>query len=130
MPAYALTVGKTGARLTEWKDEVGPACGHAGGRLTCTKVTMATLGESLARRLGRSVIDRTGLTGTYNLKLEWTPDEFQAPGPSEMGKAQGSTSGGPSLFNAIQEQLGLKLESTKAPVEVLVIDGADKPSEN
>jgi uncharacterized protein (TIGR03435 family) len=93
-------------------------------------VTLAILGEALARRLGRSVVDRTGLTGTYNLQLVWTPDESQVPGPSEMGQVQGMGSGGPSLLSAIQEQLGLKLETTKAPVEVLVIEGAEKPSEN
>jgi uncharacterized protein (TIGR03435 family) len=130
LPAFALTVGKNGAHLTEWADGVGPSCGYNAGRLTCTKVTLAILGEALARRLGRSVVDRTGLTGTYNLQLVWTPDETQVPGPSEMGQVQGMGSGGPSLFSAIQEQLGLKLETTKAPVEVLVIEGAEKPSEN
>ena len=130
LPSFALTVGKNGAHLVEWKDGVGPTCGYAGGKLTCTKVSMATLAEALARRVGRSVIDKTGLTGTYNVKLEWTPDESQAPGPSEMGKAAGNDSGAPPLLTAIQEQLGLKLEASKAPVEVLVIDGAAKPSEN
>jgi uncharacterized protein (TIGR03435 family) len=61
------------------------------------------------------VIDKTGVTGTYDLKLEWTPNESQVPGPAEMGRVQGTDSGGPSLFSAIVEQLGLKLESTKAP---------------
>ena len=130
LPAFALTAGKNGAHLTEWKDGVGPSCGYNAGRLTCTKVTLAMLGEALARRLGHSVVDRTGPTGTYNLQLVWTPDESQVPGSSEMGHVQGMGSGGPSLFNAIQQQLGLRLETTKAPVEVLVIEGAEKPSKN
>ena len=130
LPAFALTVGKNGARLTEWKDGVGPSCGYNAGRLTCTKVTLAILGEALARRLGRPVVDRTGLTGAYNLLLVWTPDESQVPGPSETGQVQGMGSCGPSLFSAIHEQLGLKLEATKAPAEVLVIEAAEKPLAN
>jgi len=74
----------------------GPSCGYNTGRLTCTKATLAILGEALARRLGRPVVDRTGLTGAYNLLLAWTPDESQV---------QGTGSGGPSLFSAIQEKL-------------------------
>ena len=130
LPVFALTVGRNGPRLVEWRQAVGPACGYMAGRLTCTKVTMAILADSLARRLGRSVIDKTGLLGTYDLTLEWTPDENQVPGPAENGKAQARDSGGPSLFSAIQEQIGLKLETAKAPVETLVIDDAHKPSEN
>jgi uncharacterized protein (TIGR03435 family) len=64
------------------------------------------------------VFDETGLTGAYTFSLEWSPDDGRAP------------SGGPSLFTALQEQLGLKLESVKRPVEHLVIDHAEKPSEN
>ena len=63
-------------------------------------------------------MDRTGLKGFYDFLLTWTPDEAQADAP------------GPSLFTAIQEQLGLKLESTKGPVEILVVDRAERPSEN
>jgi len=63
---------------------------------------------------GRKILDRTGLTGAYDLTLKWDPTDAT----------------GPSLFTAIQEQLGLKLESTKAPVEVLVIDHIERPSEN
>jgi uncharacterized protein (TIGR03435 family) len=70
------------------------------------------LAESLARRLGRSVVDKTGLTRTYDLTLEWTPDESQVPGPSENGKVKGTDSKSPSIYNAIQEQLGPKLEAT------------------
>ena len=69
------------------------------------------------RELGsRKVVDQTGLTGKYDLKLKWAPDT--------------DPSGGPSLFSAIKEQLGLKLISIKAPVEVLVIDHVERPSEN
>ena len=87
---------------------------------------MARLAIALSRILGRTVTDETGLGGTYDVNLRWTPDETQAlqtPQPLVDPTA-------PSLFTAIQEQLGLRLESGKGPVEVLVIDQAEKPSGN
>ena len=81
---------------------------------------MAFLASTLSSTLGRRVIDRTSLTGPYKFSLKWTPDDRPASADNS----------GPSLFTAIQEQLGLKLESTKGPVEILVIDHAEKPSEN
>jgi uncharacterized protein (TIGR03435 family) len=81
--------------------------------------------------MGRTVIDNTGLKGHYDFTLKWTPDRST---PMLSG-ATGSDSAplpdsGPSIFTAIQEQLGLKLESQKGPVELLVIDHVEKPSEN
>jgi uncharacterized protein (TIGR03435 family) len=77
------------------------------------------------------VIDKTGLTGKYDMLLQWTPDESQAirPGPdAPVGPA--SDAAAPSIFTALQEQLGLKLESQKGPVEIFVIDRVERPSEN
>ena len=81
--------------------------------------------------LDRPVVDQTGLTGKYDFTLDWTPDESQfggrggqAPPPADNAEAF------PDLYTAIQQQLGLKLESTRAPVDVLVIDRLEKPSEN
>jgi uncharacterized protein (TIGR03435 family) len=81
--------------------------------------------------LDRPVVDQTGLSGRFDFTLMWTPDETQfggrggqAPPPPDGGTAP------PDLFNAMQEQLGLKMESTKAPVDVLVIDHVEKPSAN
>jgi uncharacterized protein (TIGR03435 family) len=81
--------------------------------------------------LGQVVEDKTGLVASYNFKLTWTPDEAQAGRPG-TGTVPGDApnESGPSIFTALQEQLGLKLESTKGPVEVLVIDHAERPSEN
>ncbi len=70
-------------------------------------------------QLEHTVVDRTGLTGTYTFKLEWTPDDKQS-----------ADTPGPSIFAALQEQLGLKLETGKAPLDILVVDHAEKPSEN
>jgi len=80
----------------------------------------------LRSELGRPVVDSTGLTGKYDFKLQWVPDESQ---PNGGGEIQPPDFTGPSIFYAIQE-LGLKLEATKGPVEVLVIDSVEKPSEN
>ena len=73
---------------------------------------------------GRSVVDRTGLAGAYDFTLTWGPER-----PDASGAGPGTTDA-PSLFTAVQEQLGLKLISTKAPVEVIVIDHIEQPSEN
>jgi uncharacterized protein (TIGR03435 family) len=81
---------------------------------------MARLASELSI-VGRQVIDRTGLAGAFDVDLEWTPD---APG------AAPSPDAGPSIFTAIQEQLGLKLEPATAPLEVVVIDSAEQPSAN
>jgi uncharacterized protein (TIGR03435 family) len=73
-------------------------------------------------------VDRTGLKGTYDIALRWTPEEGQAfLAPAEPRSVDDLA---PSIFTAVQEQLGLRLESQRGPVEVLVIDRAEKPSEN
>ena len=131
MPIYALHVGKGGPKLTEWKDTVGPSCSAMAGELTCHKIRMVDLCDELARKLGRSVADKTGIAGNFDLHMTWTPDMFQVPGLSEVGTAPAASgAGGPSIFNALQEQLGLKLEADKGPVPVVVVDSAERPSEN
>ena len=105
------------------------------GQLSAQMSTLASLALSLASTLGRPVLDKTGLTGYYDFDLQWTPDETQSSGgmfgekmPADAALAGEST--GPSIFTAVQEQLGLKLESQKGPVEILVIERIDKPTEN
>ena len=86
-------------------------------------VSMATLAGNIARSVRRSVVDKTGLTGTYDLHLEWTDAPLtDIPNPEVSNR--------PSIFTAITEQLGLKLESAKGPVEVIVIDRIERPSQN
>lgn len=83
---------------------------------------------------GRKVVDKTGLKGTYHFTLQWTPDESEPfKGITENGvpgSAPEPDSSAPSVFTAVHEQLGLKLDSQKAPVDVLVIAHVEKPSEN
>jgi uncharacterized protein (TIGR03435 family) len=106
-----------------------PSCGriNRSPRLVrATSISLSVLAQSLSEILGRTVVDKTGLTGNFNITMEWTPDDAQppdAPGPRVDAS-------GPSIFAAIQEQLGLRLESQKGAVEVLVVDRAEKPSEN
>jgi uncharacterized protein (TIGR03435 family) len=88
----------------------------------------------LAQQLQRTVIDKTGLTGNYDFGLQWTEENsdpmFKGPdgGPPRTEPAPDAS--GPSIFTALQEQLGLKLQSTKGPVETLVVDSVAMPSEN
>jgi uncharacterized protein (TIGR03435 family) len=93
------------------------------GRLDGQKVTVTQLVANLSQFTGRMVLDKTGLTGKYDIDLTWTPEKGLPPLPRPDPN-------GPSLFTALQEQLGLKLESQTGPVELLVIDHAEKPSEN
>jgi uncharacterized protein (TIGR03435 family) len=119
MPVFALIVGKTGPKLKQV--EFGPSRTSASpGKLTATNVPMRNLAEFLSRQLDRPVLDLTGLKGFYDFTLEWAP-EAKASAP---GDAAGEI--GASLFTAVQEQLGLKLEGRKAPIEILVVDRAEK----
>jgi len=126
LAVYAMTVGKGGPKLHE-VEGAGPVqfrSGHFSGPFS-----MPNLAAALSTRLDLPVVDQTGLTGFYNLTLDWTPDGHTGPGDSETGSSGDKTR--PSIFVAIQEQLGLKLQAQKGPVDVLVIDRAEKtPIEN
>lgn len=96
---------------------------------------MPMLSFQLSNCLGRSVLDKTGLPGKYDWKLEWTPDENQIAMFDQMGTPEGfgappADPSGPSLFSASQEQLGLKLDAQRGPVEVFVIERIERPSAN
>jgi uncharacterized protein (TIGR03435 family) len=129
LPIYVLVIAKNGPKLQELKDEgSGPAASSGGrGQLSMQRTSMAMFASALSSRLGRLVQDRTGMSGIFDLKLEWTPDDSRTQFGSN---GRDSDSAGPSIFTALSEQLGLKLESTKGAVEVLIIDHAEKPSEN
>jgi uncharacterized protein (TIGR03435 family) len=99
------------------------------GRISAQGTLLSDLATTLARfpAVSRRVLDRTGLTGRFDFDLEWTP-QVAPPGPPPAGVP--SDAAGPTLFTALQEQLGLKLESTKDTVSVLVIDRVNQPSPN
>ena len=115
--------------------------GSPNGRLQMVggHVTMANLAANLSGQLGRPVIDMTGLTGEYDYQMEFTreglttPRGLPPPPPGEGGRGPGADAGepGPSIFTAVQDQLGLKLESRKGPMDLIVVDSCEKtPTEN
>jgi bla regulator protein blaR1 len=129
---YALVIGKSGSKLKETKGE-GRRMGITRGKIDAQGVPLQIFVQNLSSLLGRPVLDQTGLKGDYDFELSWTPDPGQSPGPAGPPGLDASTPpdpNGPSLFTAIQEQLGLRLESAKGPVEMIVIDRAEKASEN
>jgi uncharacterized protein (TIGR03435 family) len=132
LPVYALVVEKTSTGIHPAKDPNKDSRSSSNGKLTDEGVTMTDLAEQMTqilnRELGRVVIDKTGLQGKYDLALTWSPDNHSANFTN--ASADNAAPLGPSIFTAVKEQLGLKLESTKASVEVLVIDHIEAPSEN
>ena len=117
---YALVPGKNGPRLTESGPDAPHSVREGPGRLTGSGVPISALADHLSGplyQLGRQVVDRTGLKGNYDFTLEWAASDSDAPGQS--------------LFTALQEQLGLKLEAQRSSVDVLVVDSMEKaPTEN
>lgn len=129
---YFLVPLKTGTKLTLSSDDPSPAQSRRGivsnlpkGQILAREVPPSVLAHvlELTTELGGStVVDKTGLSGKYNFKLEWTPESISQTTATDLP--------GPSLFAALQSQLGLKLESGKAPVDMVVIDHVEMPSEN
>ena len=132
LPIYALVVGRNGPKLVGV--EAGGSQTTSGrSRLTARKISMPRLAEDLGRHLDRPVVDMTGLKGVFDLTLEWAPDESQTMPNRGGGEGQviADSTAGLSIFTAVQQQLGLKLEARKGSAEILVIDHAEKiPTEN
>jgi uncharacterized protein (TIGR03435 family) len=105
------------------------AIGAMRGRINAATINMRALSNVLGGMIGRPVVDRTGLTGAYDVSLEFTPD-FQNRFNVDGGPGTAAAADAPSIFTAVQEQLGLKLESTRGPVEVIVVDHAEPPTPN
>ncbi len=124
LPVYALVVTKDGPKFKPSNvNGTTIDTGRSHLYVAGSDDTMSILARELAQVLGRVVVNQTGLSGRYDLALRWTPDDAAA-------SASSSPDVPPDIFTAIQEQLGLKLESTKGPVSVLVIDSVAKPSPN
>jgi uncharacterized protein (TIGR03435 family) len=123
LPAYVLEVGKNGAKLK--KSEGGEAKTNSGhdsngvATMDAMAITMDRFAEVLSRQMDLPVVNRTGLEGIFDLKLRWSP----------INSRPTAADSGPTIFTAIQE-LGLRLQSQKTPLAVLVIDRAEKPTEN
>lgn len=149
MPVYALVLARSDRRLGPQLRQADGQCeaaqlarlkgdvtvkppqvdrGYCGTRanagvMATSGVAMADFARNLAPQTGRFVVDRTGLTGTFDLDLKWTPDQA-------TGAAASAATDGTSLFAALEEQLGLKLEAQRAPVDVVVIESVERPSED
>lgn len=122
---YSLTQAKGGVKAKVSDSDGGATTNSSRGRIEATKCTMANLAMKLAAALKVPVADMTDEKRNFDFTLQWVPDELLA-----KASAGSDAASGPSLFTALQEQLGLKLESRKIPVDVLVVDHAELPSEN
>jgi uncharacterized protein (TIGR03435 family) len=123
LPVYELSIAKNGPKIKVSTDQT-PGVRRVGrGEIEVQAVPFASFAYLLARQLDHALIDRTNLKGLYDIKLQWST-ELRA------GAESSTSSDRPSIFTALQEQLGFKLESTKGPVDVLVIDSAQRPTEN
>jgi uncharacterized protein (TIGR03435 family) len=135
LSVYIVSVAKGGQRLTPSESDPNGLPGlffGALGKLSARNATIVDFGRIMQNTaLDRPVIDQTGLTGRYDFMLDWVPDEFQfADVRGSAGPGIQQNKDGVDLFTAVQQQLGLKLEATKAPADVLVIDRVEKPSAN
>ncbi len=139
IPVYALTVTKGGAKLHPFQEGSCTHCGASGTIqgsnfvLHGQGMTLGEIAKSLGIGLDRPVIDATGLTGKFDFELEFARDQSAAPAlrdPHQVVPTAADPSTGASIFTAIQEQMGLKLESTKGPGEFLVVDSVERPSQN
>ncbi len=133
MPVYELVVAKNGPKLKEDPDSSHASVGFSPSLIKGKAISIQHLIEALESVTdigGRVVVDKTGLSGTYDLLLKWTPLQAVAPSDGLSGTAPASDAEAASLFTAIEEQLGLRLVPTKRPGQVLVIDHIERPSAN
>lgn len=136
LSVYSIGIGKggaTGMKMTKNESKQPlPGLGFRGlGRMFALNATMADFASLLQMMvLDRPVIDQSGITDRFDFNLNWTPDEFQFPSAGQRPPAPATPDAPPDLFSAFQEQLGMKLEATKAPTDVLVVDKVTRPSEN
>ena len=136
-PIYALVVARNGPKLKKAKSDTctqastpTDPCGgfriFKRSQMWGNTVTVTQFADELKYMMQRMVVDKTGIKGLYDIRIEWTPEHF---GP-EPGTEVSPDEANGTLFTAIQEQIGLKLQSEKAPVETLVVDRVSRPTEN
>jgi bla regulator protein blaR1 len=130
---YDLVVAGGGPKLQLLKvDEYRESIRAGGGRIIAEQMTMPDLARMLSGQVQTVVRDRTGLPGIYKFSVQWTPDQFRLSGvgrPAQNGEP-GIDPNGPTLFDALRDQLGLRLQETKGPVESVVIERVDRPTGN
>jgi uncharacterized protein (TIGR03435 family) len=136
LPVYVLTIGKDGSKLKP-ATSAQPSMRNVGvGHFVATAIPIGVLVDELAglpELDDRLVVDRTALSGSFDIDLQWTPQILTSPSTANAGQNQNPMSADtstPSLVEALQRQLGLRLESTKAPVDIQIIDHIEEPSPN
>jgi uncharacterized protein (TIGR03435 family) len=146
MPIYVLIVAKGGIKAPRSVDGAcavfdprnpprpgaprRPFCGNnliRAASWNATAIDMKSAAAALVGVLGRNVVDRTGVNGTFDIHVEWTPD--QAPAGVDSASTANATAA-PPLFTVLEDQLGLKLESSRGPVDVIVIDHVERPTDD
>jgi uncharacterized protein (TIGR03435 family) len=127
MPGYALVLAKTGFKLKPVEPNGSSGTNSNGGghvrTLTAKKTSMADLAEDMARSLGQMVVDKTGVVGVYDFELRYTTDD--------LSSSASDVDGIPSLFTALRDTLGLRLQPEKVPVDIIAVDHVERvPIEN
>jgi uncharacterized protein (TIGR03435 family) len=134
LPAYAIQAAKGGPRLPPTTRKPGDSTNFSYNCqvvLTVRNASLADVAKGMQEVfMDKPVVDQTGLHDRYDFDLKWTPDESQSYCPSDAVRSREDPNAPPGLYTAIQEQLGLRLISTKARIQVMVIDHVDRPSEN
>ena len=123
-PIYALVVDKGGVKMPATRATQPGTINFGYGQLRASAQTAASLINILTQAAGRKVVDKTGLTELYDMELKWTPDQSLVPPGTDIDTT------GPSLFTALQEQLGLRLVPETGQVDTFVVESVQKPTEN
>jgi uncharacterized protein (TIGR03435 family) len=119
LPIYELTVAKGGPKMKKTAaDGFGGNAKYASGKVTAREISIEALAAKLSSTVGRKVVDKTGLEGGYDFTLDYAPDGADVSDPR------------PSIYTALEEQLGLKLEPAREPVDVIVVDHIERPTAN
>jgi uncharacterized protein (TIGR03435 family) len=134
LPAYAIQIAKGGPKLALTRRKPGEGTNFSYNCqvvLTVRNASVADVANGMQEVfMDKPVVDHTGLHDRYDFDLKWTPDESQSYCPSDPARSRDDSNAPPGLYTAIQEQLGLRLSSTKAQIQVMAIDHVDRPSEN
>jgi uncharacterized protein (TIGR03435 family) len=133
LPTYTLIVLRDGPKFQQPKGDEPSGIRIGSGLLSAHKYDMSVFAKLLSGQLNTPVVDKAGLSGVYDFELKWSPAPNEGnfvPNSNGVGPPEAIDPSGPTIFTALQEQLGLKFESTKGSVEVLVVDSVSKPSEN
>jgi bla regulator protein blaR1 len=132
---YAMSLAKGGFKPAPVEGGSAPSMRYGGGHLTAKRASMAGMATFLENQLNQPVADFTQLSGFFDFTLDWSPDDMRTrSGPDSPPQSSVYIASDPSktasIFTALQEQLGLKLETKKIPVDIIVIDSAERPSGN